>query len=108
MADARCEGLASWRVEWELRECASTVVRFFEELIDTFSMVDFVVISLCRIVDHADLVMFVDEVAFRWRLAEGVEDQGDLYYYPSDSKSAGKTGSLGRLSERRRNMLRKD
>ena len=43
----------------------STVVGFFVEFIDAFSMVDSVVITLCWVVDHTDLIMLIDEIAFK-------------------------------------------
>ena len=38
---------------------------FFVELIDTLSLVDPVLVPLCGVANHADLVALVDEVAVK-------------------------------------------
>lgn len=64
MADACLKELAVRKGRTgNFRARVSTVVGFFVEFIDTFSMIDSVVIVLCWVADHADLIMLIDEVA---------------------------------------------
>lgn len=65
VSDACCEELAFGKMRGPFRAYVSTVVGFFVDFIDAFSMVEFVVIFLGGVADHADLIMFVDEVAFK-------------------------------------------
>lgn len=55
----------------------STVVSFFVEFVDAFSLVDSVLVSLFGMADHANLVILVNEVALRLGLA-GSGGGGDL------------------------------
>lgn len=48
---------------------------FFVQFVDAFSLIDAVVILLCRVADHADLVVLVDEVALNYMSAGGREEQ---------------------------------
>jgi len=50
-------------------EGVGTVESFFVEFIDAFSLVDTVLILLCGVVDHPNLVLLVDEVAVKYMSA---------------------------------------
>ena len=38
-------------------------MRFFVKLVDSLALVDFILVALSWMVDHTDLVVFIDEVA---------------------------------------------
>ena len=81
----------------------------FAEFVNPVQICDLVPVSLGGMADHTYLVILIDKVAVKQSVSgNNKAARKGFLGYPSFSRSAGKTGSCGRLSESRRNMAEYD